>query len=66
VASGLNVTVGRLVELTQAERYAIGEYTAVMNSLARRQTKGWFLPYVQAHTAVARIIREAVARSHAN
>ena len=60
------VTVGRLVELTRDEAREIKVRSAELYRLTTHQRPGWFAAYVQHHTAVSRLIRAAVGRSHAS
>lgn len=59
-------TVGKVVELSEAERRDLAHLAEVMFRRSRRQEPGWLAEYVKAMTRANRIIHEAVTRSHAS
>lgn len=58
--------LGRMVEITPEELTQLRLLAEDASRLSYHQSKGWFLPFLQAHYAQGRIIGEIIARSHAS
>lgn len=63
-AEGLQVLVGRPVEITDQEARWLGELAHEMQVEVRRMRPGWFHRYLTAHRKAHNLARDIFERAH--